>query len=231
MPLDGACFLKRWTQPIPIRAGSDCTLPTMIGVASGLAIAHRLDCPDVIFYCDRSGRNLPVKGIKDLIGPTTLFLPVRVDLDPHKRVRDLLRESQKFEIDMMPFEHLGWLELREMGHLKSALKHSLEININPNSLSSLGSNELGLEFKRAYESCGDPFWVFVFPQDGKMGWSICYDERFISHATVESLFEEIMSIFGRLVDAYKQPDLRVGGMFDSLSNGIGGGKGIGETDY
>ncbi|KAF4629796.1 hypothetical protein G7Y89_g8347 [Cudoniella acicularis] len=212
---------KTMTMDIPILRGSESTLPTMIEVASGLAIAHRLDCPDVIFYSDRSGRNLPVEGIEDLVGPTTLFLPVRVHRDPHQKVRDLLRESQSFEIEQIPFEHLGWLELREIDHLKAALQHSLEININPNGLASLGG-DLGLEFKRSYESFDDPFGVHVFLNNGKMEWCISYDERLISHGAVDSLLMEIIKVFNRLVDAYLQPELTVGELFEFLRNGVNG---------
>ncbi|PVH82351.1 hypothetical protein DL98DRAFT_386885, partial [Cadophora sp. DSE1049] len=93
---------------------AEVSLPTIIEVASALAIARTVGCSDVVFYSDRSGRNLPVEGIQDLIGPTTLFLPVRVNIDPKQEIHDLLRESQRVKTSMIPHEHLGFLELREM---------------------------------------------------------------------------------------------------------------------
>ena len=43
------------------------TTATLMEVAAGLAIAAKLGCGDVVLYSDRSGRNLPVEGIQDLV--------------------------------------------------------------------------------------------------------------------------------------------------------------------
>lgn len=52
---------------LPELRGAEATVPTMMEVAAGLAVAERLDCADVILYSDRSGRNLPMEGIQDLV--------------------------------------------------------------------------------------------------------------------------------------------------------------------
>jgi aryl carrier-like protein len=206
---------KTMVMEIPKFHESESTLPTMIEVAGGLAIAHKLGCPDVILYSDRSGRNLPVEGIQDLIGPTTLFLPVRIHADARQTVRDLLRDSQSFQTAMIPFEHLGWLELRKMSHLKAVLQHSLNMNINPHRLASLGWG-CGLEFESCYASCDDPFGINVDLFDGKMEWRIYYDDSFISAGIVESLLKDIETVFLQLVDAHLQPGLTVGDVFERL---------------
>ncbi|MBE3049234.1 hypothetical protein IMZ48_43395, partial [Candidatus Bathyarchaeota archaeon] len=87
---------------VPKLEGSPVTLPTIIEVACGLAISRRLDCPDVIFYSDRAGRNLPVYGIQDLVGATTLFTPLRVHITPAQRLSDLLLATQRSKAAMMP---------------------------------------------------------------------------------------------------------------------------------
>jgi amino acid adenylation domain-containing protein len=210
---------KTMAMDIPRRYGSACTLPTMIEVASGLAIAQQLGCPDVIFNSDRSGRNLPVEGIQDLVGPTTLFLPLRIHLDAEQKVQDLLRQSQNFQRATIPFEHLGWLELREMGHLKAILQQKLNLNINPNSVASLWKG-VGLELKSSHETIDDPFGINVSFHDGKLKWSVYYDERFITGERVESLLEGIRRVLLRLVEAYLQPELTVGEILERLGNGV-----------
>jgi hypothetical protein len=52
---------------IPKLRAQEATMPTILEVAAGLAIARRVGCSDVILYSDRSGRNLPVEGIQDLV--------------------------------------------------------------------------------------------------------------------------------------------------------------------
>jgi amino acid adenylation domain-containing protein len=215
---DGTVISEKWRTMVtdmPRLYGADCTLPTMIEVASGLAIAQHLGCPDVIFNSDRSGRNLPVEGIQDLVGPTTLFLPLRIRLDVRQKVRDLLRQSQSFQSAMIPFEHLGWVELREMSHLKDILQHSLNLNINPNSVTSLWTR-LGLKLQSCHETIDDPFGINVSLYDRKIKWSVYYDEKFIAGERVESLLEDIERVFLQLAEAYRQPELTVGEMLRPL---------------
>lgn len=211
---------KTLVMDIPKLHGSEITLPTMIEIAGGLAIAHQLGCPDVILYSDRSGRNLPVEGIQDLIGPTTLFLPVRIHVDAQQKIQDLLRGAQSFQIAMIPFEHLGWLELRGIDNLKDVLKHSLNMNINPHCLASLGKG-WGLELKSDYASFDDPFGINVDLFDGKIEWKIYFDDRFIARERVEALLKDIEQLFLQLVGAYLQPERTVGEIFESMQNGTG----------
>jgi hypothetical protein len=206
---------KSMTMDIPENHGAECTLPTMIEIACSLAIAHYLDCDDVILYSDRSGRNLPVEGIQDLIGPTTLFIPVRTHIDPHQKIQDLLRKSQSFKSASMPFEHLGWLELREMDHLKELLKHSLNININPHPLASLGKG-WGLKYVSDHAGCDDPFGVNVDLYEGKMVWVVYYDEKFVSSEAVERLLGEMRRVFLKLLEVGARPEMTVGEILDSL---------------
>jgi amino acid adenylation domain-containing protein len=57
---------------MPERRATEATIPTIMEAAAGLAIAGRLECADVVLYSDRSGRNLPVEGIQDLVGASCL---------------------------------------------------------------------------------------------------------------------------------------------------------------
>jgi aryl carrier-like protein len=203
---------KTHLMSIPELRGSEITFPTMIEVAAGLAIAQQLGCQDVILYSDRSGRNLPVEGIQDLIGPTTLFLPVRIHINKDQKVQDLLQGAQRFQSEMMPFEHLGWLELREMSHLKDVLKYSLNMNINPHRLADLGKR-WDLEFRGDWAKFDDPFGINVDLFEGQIEWKVYFDERFIGEDRVGKLLEDIEGVFLRLVEAYREPDLIVGEIY------------------
>jgi hypothetical protein len=194
---------QKLTQPLPALPGSEVTLPTILELASGLAIATHLDAEDVIFYSDRSGRNLPVEGIEDLIGPTTLFLPVRIHLDKNQTVHDLFHSSQRFQSAMIPYEHVGWLELREMKHLKPILRHSLNMNVKPQNVVSLDWGR-DLRFQSSHASCDDPFGIEVTLREGEIEWKIYYDERFITSDTVAKLLGDFTRVLKGLVTATAQ---------------------------
>jgi hypothetical protein len=170
--------------------GSACTIPTMIEVASSLAIAHITEYANVIFYSDCSSRNLLVYGLQDLIGLSTLFLLVRIYVDTGQKVQDLLRDSQNFQKAMMPHEHHGWVEVRQMNHLK----HSLNVNINPTGLSSIGG-KLGLDVQSCHETFDDPFGINVSLCDSKIEWKLYYDERFVARDKVDKFLNDIERSF------------------------------------
>ncbi|KAH7361061.1 hypothetical protein BKA65DRAFT_591983 [Rhexocercosporidium sp. MPI-PUGE-AT-0058] len=194
------------------------TLPTIIEVASALAIANVVECPDVVFYSDRSGRNLPVEGIQDLIGPTTLFLPIRAHIDPQQDIHELLRESQSIKSTMIPHEHLGFLELREMDHLKNTLKNALNINITPKGIAS-SSKGWGLTLESSHLTlCDDPFGINLNLHEDRIDWLIYFDERFISEEKVERLLEDIKVVLFELVNA--EEGATVAGIFTILRNGF-----------
>jgi len=177
------------------------TLPTIIEVAIGLTLANYLCSPDIILYSDVSGRNLPVDGLPDLIGPTTLFLPVRIHLSPTQPLSGLLSEHQASKTQALPYEYLGFLELREMPHLKDMLKNSLNMNINPNPLKKIGRS-WGLEYMQDWASCDDPFGVNVDldEETGEMEWGIYWDERFLGEDVVGKLLEGIVRVFGKVAE-------------------------------
>ena len=77
-----------------------------------------------------------------------------------------------------------------MPHLKKTLKNSLNMNINPNPLCSLGK-KLGMEHKMSYASCDDPFGINVDLFEGKMEWAVYFDEKFIEVEEVKAGADKI----------------------------------------
>ncbi|KAB5518057.1 hypothetical protein GE09DRAFT_1045038 [Coniochaeta sp. 2T2.1] len=203
------------TTKMPEPRTSEATTATIMEVAAGLAIAGRLGCADVVFNSDRSGRNLPVEGIQDLVGPTTLFLPVRIHVDESQTLSDLLRECQAFQNDKLPFEHLGWLELREIDELKPPLRHSLNININTQPLKLIGQR-WGLEFVTSHAMCDDPFGINIDIYGDNIKWTVYYDARFFDSATASSLLADIQAAFFLIVNPNRRPNLTVGDVLTAI---------------
>ena len=69
---------------------------------------------DVVFGTVTSGRTIPVDGIEAIIGPTILTLPVRVNATLSTDIRTILREVQKFNMDVMEHPELGLREVRKV---------------------------------------------------------------------------------------------------------------------
>jgi hypothetical protein len=102
----------------------------------------------------------------------------------------------------MSFEYRGWLELREMSRLKDQLEDSLNLNINPHPLASLGKG-WGLEFVSSHAGGDDPLDVNVDLAKGRMEWVVYCDE-------VENLLQDIKRVSVALVNASLRPKMTVG---------------------
>ena len=192
------------------------TLATIIEASVALAIAQILECRDVIFYSDRAGRNLPVAGIQDLMAPATLYLPLRVSVDRQQAVHNLLCVHQASNTAMMPYEYLGWTELRKMDHLKSILQHSINMNINPyTALGTLGAS-MGLKVVDEHERWGDPFTIDVSIREDEVVFRIYFDASFVAEDVVRKLTGNIREAFQLVATAYMDEQRSVGDVLATL---------------
>ena len=69
---------------------------------------------DVIFASTMSGRNVGLKGIDLVRGPTIATIPVRVQLDPNVPVAVFLQKVQKEAVKVMPYEHHGLQNIQKI---------------------------------------------------------------------------------------------------------------------
>ncbi|KAI0141892.1 hypothetical protein GGR57DRAFT_486397 [Xylariaceae sp. FL1272] len=203
---------------------SNATLATAIEVALGISLSYHLGCADVVFYCDRTGRNLPVEGIQDLMGPTTLFLPLPIHIDTTQSASELLQQTQAFHVEMMPHEHLGVPELWRMNEFKPVLRQAVALNIKDFRLETVGGG-LGLQFHDASATSDDPVGFSVMVDRDVIEWCMFYDERYVSTAAAEALLAQAESVLGRLVEASSAPEVTVAQI---LGLGLDGGSGMAE---
>ncbi|KAL4789174.1 hypothetical protein BDV19DRAFT_395291 [Aspergillus venezuelensis] len=68
----------------------------------------------VVFGATVSGRNAPVRGISDMVGPTITTVPVAVELDTQQTVSQFLQTVRKQAADMIPFEQTGLQLIRKL---------------------------------------------------------------------------------------------------------------------
>ncbi|TPX07288.1 uncharacterized protein E0L32_010785 [Thyridium curvatum] len=209
--------IHRWTLAKPHLPPLDYTLATIIECSVALAISRLLNCRDVVFYSDRAGRNLPVAGIQDLMAPATLYLPLRVRVDPRQRVHDLLYNHQRANTAMMPYEYMGFTELRKLDNLKDVLGHALNMNINPYTpLGEIGAS-MGLTVVDEHERWGDPFTVDVSVRENELRFAVYFDEKFVRESVVKEMMRHIKEAFRLLSTAHMNLRVSVGDILQNLS--------------
>lgn len=91
------------------------TKATAITLAWALTLSQYTGCDDVVFGMVRAGRNVPLSGIDEIMGPTLTTIPQRVRLQRSMRALDMLRQLQEDSAVALPFEHLGLQRIASLG--------------------------------------------------------------------------------------------------------------------
>ncbi|KAK5637354.1 hypothetical protein RRF57_013066 [Xylaria bambusicola] len=77
------------------RVKSEFTMSTMINAVLGILISQYTNVADVIFGTVLSGRDVPLAGIEDIMGPTIATVPTRIRPQKSQTVHEYLRTIQR----------------------------------------------------------------------------------------------------------------------------------------
>ncbi|KAI0407966.1 non-ribosomal peptide synthetase [Xylaria palmicola] len=99
--------------PLQASADSSITPATIFTTACALMLMKETGLRDILFGRIVSGRQgLPITS-QNIVGPCTNEIPVRVCVDENSNPRKLLRTMQDQYLDSLPFETLGFDELKK----------------------------------------------------------------------------------------------------------------------
>ncbi|KAK2749779.1 NRPS [Onygenales sp. PD_40] len=119
---------------------SNSTASNALRLAFALLISSYTESCDVVFGVTVSGRNAPVRGIHDLIGPTIATFPLRTVLQPESELHEELKRMQDHTTRLIPFEQTGLQRIKSFGgHAAAAAKFQSLLVIQPPA-SPHGSN-------------------------------------------------------------------------------------------
>lgn len=93
----------------------DVTTSTIIRAAWAVTLSRHCESKDIVFGVTLSGRNAPVSHITDIAGPTICTVPIRIMVEEHQTIRNLLRQVQADATAMIPFEHTGLQHIGRIG--------------------------------------------------------------------------------------------------------------------
>lgn len=103
------------TLDLPRRpTGTGITLPTMIRAAWAMVLFAHTGSDDVVFGEVLTGRDVPVEGIIDILGPTLTTVPTRIQKTQEWTVAQYLQEVSRMAADVIPFQHVGLQHIRRM---------------------------------------------------------------------------------------------------------------------
>ncbi|MFD4179606.1 non-ribosomal peptide synthase/polyketide synthase [Rhodococcus sp. NPDC058514] len=92
--------------------GHGVTLNTVIQTAWGLLLSRLLSRDDVLFGATVSGRPAQLPGVEEILGLFINTVPVRVRVDPHTSVAELLRLVQDEQTALLEHHQLGLADIQ-----------------------------------------------------------------------------------------------------------------------
>ncbi|MGO3244264.1 MAG: amino acid adenylation domain-containing protein [Halomonas sp.] len=208
------------------------TLNTLVQGAWGLLLARHADTRHVMFGSTVSGRSSEFAGADTMVGMFVNTLPLRVEIDPAKCVREWLGELQRQNAELRQYEliplsdiqrHAGITDGQKLFHtavvfenypIDEALKSQpANIEITSGEQVMDGDGVLRNEGRNSY-----PLSLIVMPGK-KMGLNLAYHGAWLDDAAVEELGRELPL----LLSALCSPERRLGEIGLPLSKNAGEG--------
>ncbi|TVY84950.1 Nonribosomal peptide synthetase [Lachnellula suecica] len=106
-------FLCSFTIPHHKAAGTLKT--TILRAAWSLVTARYMESSNIVYGEVLAGRNVPVAGIEDMIGPCFTTVPIRIGIAHEQSVDEFLSRIQSDSAALIPFQHRGLQSLRHLG--------------------------------------------------------------------------------------------------------------------
>lgn len=95
--------------------GSGITFATAVRAAWAFVLSRYVGSSDICFGMTLSGRDTNMPGVENIIGPTAVTVPVRIQIDEAETIENFLQQVQQQALDMAPFQHAGLQNIQRLG--------------------------------------------------------------------------------------------------------------------
>ena len=180
--------------------GAEITMASKIRAAWALTVAAYSGSDDVVFGETVTGRDAPLPGIADMIGPTLATIPTRLLIDREMSVDAFLRSVQEQSAEAMPYQYAGLQQIKRL-NTDTAIACGFQnlIAVNP------AVNETGEKFWDLQNSGTVGTNFFTYPltlscsvSDAVVEIDTYYDQEVIPKWQVERLLDHFEGVLARV---------------------------------
>lgn len=190
------------------------TVNTLTQMAWAAILSVLTDRRDVVFGVTVSGRPGELAGVESMVGLFINTVPLRIRLDPLRRVGEQCLAVQRDAAELREHSYLSHTELRSLGGVGELFDSLLVYeNFPPGGL--VGSGELdirGATFRpRALQSLAHfPITVAAHLTDGELTILVETKDGATGLLSPDSLGRQVLEVMQRLVDCWDRPLRDVG---------------------
>ena len=112
---NGSSELLKYMIQLPKKTtGTGITLPTIIRAAWGMLMSAHTGSTDVVFGETMTGRDVPIDGIIDMLGPTLTTVPTRIQVNTAWTIMEYLQKVNQMAAEVIPYQHVGLQHIRRL---------------------------------------------------------------------------------------------------------------------
>ncbi|KAH8805177.1 hypothetical protein F5884DRAFT_885253 [Xylogone sp. PMI_703] len=178
------------------------TLATIIKAAWSLVLAQFSHQTDIVFGQVVTGRNTPMPGIEDMVGPCMNIIPVRVTLDEDLTFLNLFSHVQDHHLACLQFELFGFRQIIERcttwprwTRFSSILQHT-NFNLELDEVGTMGEATCQFESFSPPHDVSD-MWLWSAPKDNGVWIDLTYSEA-IPQQLAEDMFDLLCSVIDKM---------------------------------
>lgn len=190
------------------------TFSTILKAAWSLVLAHYSGKSDIVFGNLISGRNAPIEGIEDIVGPCMNILPTRVRLDQNWNYCDLLNYLLSQQSAMIPYETMPFTDIVEKctqwpksTRFGSVVQHqNLPTPLQHNG--KLGKPTWKISGAISYPGLCDEVdaWVCSVPHGDHITIDLRYNDQILSSSVASTLLD---SLCATIMDIFENTDQNI----------------------
>lgn len=186
---------------------SGFTTSTYIRAAWAIVLARYAEADNALFGCLLAGRNVPIKDIAFMTGPTITTVPVHVTVQSEQTVHAFLQEIQQQAVDMMPFEHTGLQNIKQFTtETREACNFQNLLVIQPkrenNEAEDLWRTGDTIDF--AFDEFLTYPLVFQVELGNTLGLTLKLDDRLLTAERGQRMLEHFSHVMDQLLKADSQ---------------------------
>jgi len=95
-------------------ANTNVTMSTIIRAAWSMVVAAYSGSDDVVFGESLMGRDVPVPGIMDMMGPTLTTVPTRIKINRGSTIMHFLQSVHQMAVETIPYQHAGLQHIKRL---------------------------------------------------------------------------------------------------------------------
>lgn len=185
-------------------SASGFTTSSLIRAAWAIVLSRYAEANDALFGALLAGRNVPIKDIASMTGPTITTVPVHIQVSPGQTVHAFLDSVQRQAVGMMPFEHTGLQNIKRFTReTRDACNFQNLLVIQPKQESSEADDlwRTGDTIDFAFDEFLTYPLVFQVILGSTLGLTIKLDDRLLSAERGERMLEHFSHVIQQLSKA------------------------------